>query len=101
MLNWIWHSVAAQIGIAGLAIAGLLAVAWFVPFLRRWAIGAAGLIFSAAAIYAKGASDANARRKAIEKQAEDAAIASGKAARTAADADAASGVRDGFNTDDK
>lgn len=80
MFDTLWHSVAVQLGLAGVVIAGLLAAAWFFPMFRRWLLGAAGLVFVAASIYAKGARDAkNAERKRTEaavrkRQAEDAAV---------------------------
>ncbi len=57
MLDFLWHSAAAQLGLAGLVVAGALAVAWFVPPFRRLALMIAGIAFSAATIYAKGAKD--------------------------------------------
>lgn len=57
MLSWIWHSTFALIGLSGLAVAGLLVLAWFVPPVRRLALEAAAIIFAAGAIYAKGAKD--------------------------------------------
>ena len=101
MLDFLWHSVWAWIGLGGITIIILAVVAWFIPGLRLIALEIGGAILAATAIYAKGASDATARRKALEKKAEDAAIASGKTDRAAADADAARGMRDGFDTDDK
>jgi len=87
MLDFIFHSVAAQIGLAGVAIIALVAVAYFFPPFRRMAIGAAGLILAAATIYAKGARDEKrAWNKATEKD-----IAKGKDARSRAERDVASG----------
>ena len=101
MLSFLWHNIWAVMGIGGVIVIILAAISYFIPQFRLIAIEAAAGVLAATAIYAKGVSDANARRKALEKKAEDAAIASGKADRAAADRDASSGVRDGFNTDDK
>ena len=101
MLDFLFHNIWAWIGLGGITIIIAIAVAWFIPGLRLVALEVIAGVAAATAIYAKGASDANTRRKALEKKAEDAAIASGKRDRTAADADAARGVRDGFDTDDK
>jgi len=93
MLDFIWHSVAAQIGIAGALVVGLFAVAWFIPPFRRWAIGAAGVVLAAAAIYAKGARDEKRKWDSdIEKD-----IAKGRKAR----ADAERELNDGRLRDDK
>jgi hypothetical protein len=70
MIDFIWHSVWAQLGIAGVLVVGLLAAAWFSPVFKRWFIGAAGFVLAAATIYAKGAAD-QARR---EKEKRDAAV---------------------------
>ena len=99
MLSYLFHSVWAQLSLATIVVIGLLALAWFVPFLRKWAIGAAGLVAGAAAIYAKGASDAANRAREKQAAAEKQAIESGKADRAAAEHDAAGGVRDGYNRD--
>jgi hypothetical protein len=99
MLDFLWHNIWAVMGLGGVIVILLFAVAYFIPQFRLIAIEAAAGFLAATAIYAKGASDANARRKALEQKAEDNAVASGKAARTAADADAARGVKDGFDTD--
>ena len=99
MLDFLWHNIWAVMGLGGVIVILLFAVAYFIPQFRLIAIEAAAGFLAATAIYAKGASDANARRKALEKKAEDDAVASGKAARAAADADVARGVKDGFDTD--
>ena len=70
MLDWLWHSIAAQIGLAGLVIAALIAVAVFVPFARRIAIEAIVVVASAGAIYLKGVSD----KRRQEKEKKDAAV---------------------------
>jgi hypothetical protein len=76
MLDWIFHSVAAQLSIAAIIVIACLAGAWFLPPFRRWFIGAASLVIAAGAIYAKGArdqakSDKAKRDKAVKKAEED------------------------------
>jgi hypothetical protein len=97
MIDYIWHSVAAQLGIAGVFIAGLLAVAYFFPPFRRLALSAAAVVLGVAAIYAKGASDAARRAKERREAEEKAAVERGERARADAERDAASGVRDGYD----
>ena len=99
MLDFLWHNIWAVMGIGGVCVLILAAVAYFVPQLRLLAIEAAIGFLTATLIYAKGASDANARRKAIEKKAADDAIAAGNRARADAARDAANGVSDGYNRD--
>ena len=101
MWDFLLHHVIGLIGLGGVVIVGLAVVAWFIPGFRLLAIEIAGGIIAASAIYLKGASDAQARDKARQTAAENAAVASGKADRAAADRDAAGGVRDGFDTDNK
>src|SRR5512144_2245554 len=99
MIDFIWHSVWAQLSLAGILVVGLLAAAWFSPVFKRWFIGAAGLVLAAASIYAKGAADAARRAKERQDKAEREAIESGKRDRERADSDAAGGVRDGYDRD--
>lgn len=99
MLDYIWHSVAAQLGLAGLLIVGLCVAAYFLPPFRKWLLGAAGLVFGIAAIYAKGASDAKRREREKQQAAERKAVETGKSGRVAAKRDAARGVRDGYDRD--
>ena len=100
MFDWI-NPVAAWLGFGGLGVAGLIAIAWFFPPFRKLAIEIGAVVIAVMAIYAKGASDARKRAKELQDAAERRAIESGKTDRTAAERDAASGVRDGFDTDDK
>jgi len=70
MAEWFWHSTVAWIGLSGLIVIACLAVAWFIPPLRRLAIEAAVVVGSAAALYAKGSAD----RAAEERKKSDAAV---------------------------
>lgn len=99
MSDYLFHSVYAWIGLGGITIIILAIVAWAIPGFRLLAIEIAGAILTATAIYAKGASDAKARQQALQKKAEDKAIASGKTERAAAESDAARGMRDGYDRD--
>ena len=99
IFDFIWHSVWAQMSLFALALVALGAVAWFIPPLRRWAIGAIILIAGAAFEYGKGAKDASDAARKREAETEKKAIESGQADRAAADADAASGVSDGGDRD--
>ena len=99
--DFIFHHIIGLLGTGGIIIIGLAVVAWFIPGFRLLAIEIGGGILAATAIYLKGAKDAEARDKARQDAAERAAVASGKTDRSAADRDAASGVRDPFDTDNK
>lgn len=70
MLEWLWHSTVAWIGIGGAIIAALLAVAWFFPPFRRVALTAAGAVFTGLALYTKGAAD----QKRRDREKSDAAV---------------------------
>jgi hypothetical protein len=99
VISYIWHSVALQIGLGGLVIAGLLAIACFIPIFRNLALTAAGVLFGLLAAYAKGAKDASDHAKQEQAAAEGKAVDAGTAARAAAEHDAAGGVRDGYDRD--
>lgn len=52
----------------GVSVAGLIAIAWYVPFLRKYAIAAIPLIIGVLTIYRRGQKDANQQwNKAIER----------------------------------
>jgi hypothetical protein len=99
VISYIWHSVALQIGLGGVVIAALLAVAWFVPIFRNLALSLAGVLFGLLAAYAKGVKDASDRAKQRQAQAEHQAVDAGTTARADAERDAAGGVRDGWDRD--
>lgn len=67
MFDFIWHSVAAQIGLGSALIAGLLAAAYFLPPFRKWFLGAAGIVLAFLLAYAKGARD-NAKAEQVKKE---------------------------------
>jgi hypothetical protein len=99
MMNYIWHSVFLQIGIAGVAVIICGAVAWFIPPLRSGAIWIGGVILSGIFLYGKGARDENLRDRAKQQAAEDKSVADAKIDRARADRDLASVVTDGGNRD--
>lgn len=67
-LYWLWHTPGALILTGTVAVIACGAVAWFIPPLRRTAIGVGAVILAGVGIYAKGAADA--RRKEKEKSQE-------------------------------
>lgn len=69
MFDWI-DPLYGWLGLGGLSVAGLLAIAWFVPPLRNAAVAAAGVIMAAAAVYAKG----NRDRAKLEQKRKDEAV---------------------------
>lgn len=95
----LWHSVTGLLGLGGLTIIVLAAIAWFFPPLRRIAIEIGMAILAVGSIYAKGASDEKRKRELLEKQAADNAVAAGNRARSDAARDAGSGVSDGYQRD--
>jgi hypothetical protein len=99
VISYVWHSVGLQLGLGGLVIAALLAVAWFIPILRNLALSAAGVLFGLLAAYAKGAKDATDAAKRKQADAERQAVDAGNTARADAERDAAGGVRDGYDRD--
>ena len=70
MMEFLFNSMWGWVGGATVIIIIAGAVAYFVPPLRRLAIGIAGLAAVAASIYAKG----NRDRAAIEKKKRDEAV---------------------------
>lgn len=99
MLSYIWHSTAALLGIGGLALVGLGAIAYLFPPFRRLAIAAGGGLLVLMGSYFKGVRDNAERERERQAKAEADAVAKGKAARTAAERDVADGVRDGYQRD--
>lgn len=101
MLDWFLHSVAAWIGLGGVAVLICGVIAWFIPGLRLLMLEIAGGIVAAATIYAKGASDARKQKQAEWDAAERSSIARGNKANADAKRDVAAGsVRDKFDRDD-
>jgi uncharacterized membrane protein len=90
MPDWI-NPLYAFFGIGGAGIAGALALAWFFPPLRKYAVAAAGIIVAALTIYAKGSRDASRRKQAEWDKAEDRMVEKGNRARADAERDAAAG----------
>jgi hypothetical protein len=99
VLDYLWHSTVAWLGIGGAIIAACLAAAYFLPPFRRLALSAAGGVAAVLAIYAKGASDAKRREQAKQQAVEKKAVDAGTRARADAERDAAGGVRDGYDRD--
>ena len=97
-MNFDWiNPLYAYLGLAGMGIAGALAVAYFFPPFRKAALAVAAGIAGVAAIYRKGAKDASERAERQRKAEETAAIKRGHDARTNAERDVARGVRDKFD----
>lgn len=99
MIQWIWHNVYAQFGIGLVILLGCAAVGYLFPPLRRLAIEIGAGVIGYLAIYEKGVLDEKKRKDALQREAENKAVASGKSERAAAESDAASGVRDGYDRD--
>jgi Flp pilus assembly protein TadB len=70
MAEWLFHSTSGWITVSTLVIVICGVVAWFVPFLRRWAIEIIVLIVGATALYLRGVAD----RAKREKEMKDAAV---------------------------
>ena len=100
-MDFLFNSIFGWLGIGGVVIAAALAVAWFIPPLRKLALTVAAFAAGVLAIYAKGSSDARRAERERQAAAEKRAVESGKRDRTTAERDAAGGMRDGFDTDDK
>ena len=98
-MDYLYHSTFAWLGLGGVALMALGAVAYFFPPFRKLAIEAGAAVFAVMAIYAKGANDAKVRDRAKQKAEEDAAIRRATSNRARATDDAARGVRDGFSRD--
>lgn len=75
MLDWLFSSLTGWLGIAGMIAVGCFAVAWFIPPLRNAAMAVAGVVLSAAAIYAKG----NRDRAKLEQRRKDEAVRKARA----------------------
>lgn len=65
-LDWLW----VWLGLGGVSIGGLIALAWFFPPLRKYAIAAAGVIAALLAAYTKGSRD----RAELERKRRDQAV---------------------------
>ncbi|SRR5258705_1954864 len=74
------------------AIAGAGAIAWFVPFLRRYMIGFAGLVGGLLFIYSKGKRDERRRQQEASKRATQHTLQRQEDARRSAERDVARGV---------
>jgi hypothetical protein len=90
-------------GLGGVGATGLLALAWFFPFTRKYAIAAAGILIAASAIYAKGNADARRRKQAEWDAAERKMVDRSNEARAAAEReyDAGGLPDDEFDRDQK
>ena len=103
MMNWVseyvFNSLVGWLGIGGLIIAALIAVAWFFPPLRTVAAAGAAGVAAALAAYGRGYRDATRKQKELDEQRERDAIEAAKRARADAERDAASGVRDSHDRD--
>jgi hypothetical protein len=100
MMDWFdgWMAL------GGLSIAGLLAVAWFFPPFRKYAIAAAGALAAASYVRQKGLNDGARKKQAEWDKAERGMV--DKSTKARADAErtvAAGGVPDDdeFNVDRK
>lgn len=100
MPDWI-NPLVGWIGLGGTIIAAALAVAWFIPPLRNLAITVAAGVAGGLAVYGKGYRDAAEKKKREREADERKAIQRGRDARADAERDADSGVRDGFDRDNK
>lgn len=101
LFGWI-NPLVGWLGLGGISIAGLLAVAWFFPPFRKIALAAAGVMFAALSIYTKGSRDATKRKQAEWDAAERKSVERGNKARADAERDVAAGRvrRDKFDRDD-
>lgn len=93
--------IAGWIGLGGVSVAGLLAIAYFIPGFRRLAIEIGAAIAGALFIYTKGIRDGSKAKQAqwdaaIKKQNQRSDDARADAIR-----DESRGVRDGFDRDEK
>lgn len=69
MLDFLWHSTAAWLGIGGFAIVGLAVAAWLIPGFRMLALKIGGGILAAGALMAKGAHDQKLREEKRKEEA--------------------------------
>jgi len=100
MFDWI-NPLYGWLGLGGGSVAALLALAWFFPPFRKWALGAAAIVAAAVGIYTKGSRDAAKRKQAEWDAAERKSVERGNKARADAERDVKSGkVRDKFDRDD-
>lgn len=90
MMDWI-NPLWAYLGLGSLSIAGLLAIAWFFPPLRKYALAAGAVIAAALTIYTKGSRDAAKRKQAEWDRAERRMVDKGNQARADAERDADAG----------
>ena len=94
MPDWI-NPLFAWLGLGGVGIAGLLALAYFFPPFRKLALAAAAVVAAGLAIYTKGSRDAAKRKQAEWDKANKRSIDKANKARADAERDVASGrVRD-------
>jgi hypothetical protein len=71
MWDFIFGTLWGWWGVAGLTVIGCIVVGYFIPSVRMWAIGVAGVVLSGAAIYTKG----NRDRAALEAKRKEEAVA--------------------------
>lgn len=79
------------LGLGGGVIAAALAVAWFFPPFRKYALAAAGVIAGALTIYARGYADAGRRKQREWDNAIKRDVEKGRKARADAERDVAAG----------
>lgn len=70
MWEFIFSTVWGWIGTATLVALACLAIAWFIPPLRPYAVAIAGVFLAAATVYTKGSRD----RAALEQKRKDEAV---------------------------
>ncbi|MPZ58422.1 MAG: hypothetical protein GEU91_18405 [Rhizobiales bacterium] len=90
MPDWI-NPLFGWLGLGGVGIAGLLALAWFFPPFRKLALMVAGVVAAALAIYTKGSRDAARRKQAEWDKAEGKMVDKSNKARADAERDHAAG----------
>ena len=90
MMDWI-NPLYGWLGLGGVSIAGLVAVAYFFPPFRKFALAAAGVVAAGLAIYTKGSRDAARRKQAEWDKAERRMVDKGNQARADAERDADAG----------
>ncbi len=105
MTQWLLQLLAASflswLGIGGLIAVGALILGYFFPPMRRIAIEIAVAVVTFGIIYATGRREGRAAKQREWDDAEARSIQRGTDARAAAERDAATGMRDGFDRDDK
>ena len=101
VLGFFWHSFMAQVGVTGLVLAGAVATYIYVPLpgVRHIAVSTAAvccvLLFLGPKLYLEGMNHEKAKWTAAEARARQ----MGDAAKADALRDAASGVKDPFDSD--